>query len=93
MTTKHFILGLAVLILATVTAFRLGAQQDASGSAKYVLMQSEFQTSANNTRLMERTMFKIDTTNGRAWRFVSTVTNGSLETYWDPIDEIKPRGK
>ena len=91
MTTKHFTIGLAVLVLAIVAAFRLGAQPDMSGLARYVLVQSEFQTSANNTRLTERTMFKIDTTNGKTWRFVSRVTSVNLETYWDPIDEVQPK--
>jgi len=81
-----------VAVLVGVAALRLTAQQEAlPASAKFVLVQSEFQTQSNNTRLTERTMFKLDTTTGKVWRFVSTVRSGNLEAYWDPIDELQPK--
>jgi hypothetical protein len=86
MTVKQLTLGSLTIALACLGAFRLGAQQEAgSVNSRYVLMQSEFQTSSNNTRLTERTVFKIDTATGKVWRFVSTVQQNTLETYWDRL--------
>ena len=94
MTTKQVSLVLAISVFVGVAAFRLGAQQDAApvGTARYVLVPSEFQTSVNNTRMSERSLFKIDTATGKTWRFVSRVDDkGNLNIYWDPSDDLQPR--
>ena len=92
MTTKQLALGFAVILLAGLATFRLGAQQETSSPfQRYTLQQFDFQTQAPSARLAERAVFKIDTTTGRSWRFVSAIKNGNLETYWDPIDELQRR--
>lgn len=91
MNLKYLTFSLLALGLAGVSVFRLGAQKDTSLAGRFVLMQSEYQTQANNTRLSERTMLKMDTSTGKAWRLVSAIRNGSLEIYWDPISEVEPK--
>jgi hypothetical protein len=93
MTKIPLTLLLAAVVFVGGIAFHLGAQQDtaAGGPARYVLVPSEFQTTVNNTRLSERSLFKVDSATGRTWRLVSTVDKGVLQSYWDAIDEPATR--
>ncbi len=87
---KLALLTVGILILLSWSALRAQQQETPSCAGRFQLLQGEYLSIVNHGTIPQKSIFRIDTATGRAWRYVEGIGgDGKLISQWSLLSESK----